>query len=85
MLLIVNSQLWANYKRKSGESLSILFLVIWLIGDFFSIAGLVLLELELYQIILAVYYTIVDALLIWQSMLGWFLTISMIIIIIFEF
>ncbi|KAF9569235.1 hypothetical protein BGW38_008798, partial [Lunasporangiospora selenospora] len=32
-------QLWVNYKRQSGESLSLSFLYIWLLGDLFNIAG----------------------------------------------
>ena len=60
-------QLWTNYKRQSGESLSILFLYIWLIGDFFCLVGLILMHLALHQILLAGYYAIVDALLIIQS------------------
>jgi hypothetical protein len=28
-----------NYKRKSGESLSLPFLYIWLAGDFLNVAG----------------------------------------------
>jgi len=32
-------QLWENYKRKSGESLSLTFLYIWLAGDIFNVLG----------------------------------------------
>lgn len=65
-LIVFSPQLWTNYRRKSGESLSLPFLIIWLVGDVFSVAGLLLLELELYQIVLAVYYSVVDAALIGQ-------------------
>lgn len=32
-------QLWVNYKRKSGESLSLTFLYIWLAGDVLNVLG----------------------------------------------
>lgn len=35
-------QMWANYKSQSGESVSLAFLVIWLVGDAFNIAGVIL-------------------------------------------
>ena len=44
-----------------------LFLVIWLVGDVFSIIGLILSKLLNLQLVLALYYTVVDALLIAQS------------------
>lgn len=67
ILYCYSSQLWANYKRKSGESLSLLFLYIWLIGDIFCIVGLILSQLDLFQIILAGYYAVVDCLMIIQG------------------
>lgn len=66
-VIVFSPQLWANYRRKSGESLSVLFLGIWLVADFFSIVGLCLAQLATYQIVLAAYYTLVDAVLIFQG------------------
>lgn len=40
-----NSQLWVNYKRKNGDGLSMTFLVIWLAGDLFNLAGVILQDL----------------------------------------
>jgi uncharacterized protein with PQ loop repeat len=36
------SQFIENYKRKSGESLSMTFLVIWLAGDIFNLLGVIM-------------------------------------------
>ncbi|KAG9068220.1 hypothetical protein KI688_011815 [Linnemannia hyalina] len=59
-------QIWMNYKRKSGESLSLPFLFIWLAGDFLNVAGATMDNLLLTMRILAWYYTIADILLIAQ-------------------
>jgi uncharacterized protein with PQ loop repeat len=65
-LVVFTPQLITNYRRQSGDSLSLSFLFIWLVGDIFSIIGLTLSHLNLFQIILAWYYTIVDGVLILQ-------------------
>ncbi|KAF9564710.1 hypothetical protein EC968_004431 [Mortierella alpina] len=58
--IVFTPQLWVNYKRQSGESLSLPFLYIWLAGDFFNVAGATLDNLLLTMRILAWYYTIAD-------------------------
>lgn len=65
-IVVFTPQLFENYKRKSGESLSVLFLFIWLLGDILALVGLILCNLEIFQIVLTAYYTIVDSLLILQ-------------------
>ncbi|KAF9901899.1 hypothetical protein EC991_005576 [Linnemannia zychae] len=64
--IVFTPQFWINYKRKSGESLSLPFLYIWLAGDFLNVAGATLDNLLLTMRILAWYYTIADILLIAQ-------------------
>ncbi|KAF9118230.1 hypothetical protein BGW39_001348, partial [Mortierella sp. 14UC] len=64
--IVFTPQFWINYKRKSGESLSLPFLYIWLAGDFLNVAGATLDHLLLTMRILAWYYTVADILLIAQ-------------------
>ncbi|KAF9548497.1 hypothetical protein EC957_006310 [Mortierella hygrophila] len=64
--IVFTPQIWMNYKRKSGESLSLPFLFIWLAGDFLNVAGATMDNLLLTMRILAWYYTIADILLIAQ-------------------
>ena len=52
-VVVFTPQLWTNYRRRSGESLSLLFLAVWLVGDVFSIIGLWLSKLAAYQLALA--------------------------------
>ncbi|KAF9184079.1 hypothetical protein BGZ51_003581 [Haplosporangium sp. Z 767] len=61
-----SSQFWVNYKRKSGESLSLVFLYIWLAGDVMNLIGATMENLLLTMRILAWYYTIADIALIGQ-------------------
>lgn len=42
MLILNIRQLYENYRRKSGDGLSLVFLIIWLIGDIFSMIGVVM-------------------------------------------
>jgi uncharacterized protein with PQ loop repeat len=65
-IIVFTPQLYENHKRKSGESLSVLFLYTWLVADILAMVGLILSRLETFQIILTVYYTVIDAFLIAQ-------------------
>ncbi len=65
-VVVFTPQLYANYKNKTGKSLSLTFLWIWLVGDFFNIVGLILEGLLPTMLALAIYYTIADILLIVQ-------------------
>lgn len=60
------SQLKENYDRKSGDGLSLAFVVIWLAGDFLNLVGAWRQELLWTMIILAAYYTLCDIALIGQ-------------------
>lgn len=68
-------QLYENWKNQSGASLSVIFLLIWLLGDIFAIAGLILVHGESFQLVLASYYAIVDSLLIAQGFFGLCMTL----------
>ncbi|KAG0356559.1 hypothetical protein BGZ54_000694, partial [Gamsiella multidivaricata] len=59
-------QFWINYKRQSGESLSLIFLYIWLAGDIMNLIGATMDNLLLTMRVLAWYYTIADVALIAQ-------------------
>ena len=54
-LVVYTPQIIENYRRKSGEGLSVLFVVIWLIGDLFNLFGALLAGLLSTVIILAAY------------------------------
>jgi uncharacterized protein with PQ loop repeat len=54
-LVVYTPQIIENYRRKSGEGLSVTFIVIWLIGDLFNLFGAILAGLLPTVIILAAY------------------------------
>ncbi|KAG0052622.1 hypothetical protein BGZ83_002338 [Gryganskiella cystojenkinii] len=64
--IVFTPQFWINYKRQSGESLSLDFLYIWLAGDIMNLVGAIMENLLLTMRILAWYYTIADIALILQ-------------------
>ncbi|CCD22856.1 cationic amino acid transporter NDAI_0A07020 [Naumovozyma dairenensis CBS 421] len=59
-------QIYENFIRKSSEGLSLLFIVLWLIGDIFNWLGAIKQRLLSTMIILAAYYTIADIILWFQ-------------------
>jgi len=63
---VYSPQLIENYTLQSGEGLSILFVVIWLLGDVTSLIGALLGGLLPTVIILALYYTTCDGILLFQ-------------------
>ncbi|KAF9207818.1 hypothetical protein BGZ49_010483 [Haplosporangium sp. Z 27] len=64
--IVFTPQLWTNYKRKSGESLSLTFLYIWLAGDIMNLIGATMDNLLITMQVLAWYYTVADIALIIQ-------------------
>ncbi|KAG9071776.1 hypothetical protein KI688_005992 [Linnemannia hyalina] len=64
--IVFTPQFWINYKRQSGESLSLVFLYIWLAGDIMNLIGATMENLLLTMRVLAWYYTIADVALIAQ-------------------
>ncbi|EUC46798.1 hypothetical protein COCMIDRAFT_91999 [Bipolaris oryzae ATCC 44560] len=65
-IVVFSPQIIENWKRSSAEGLSVVFIVIWLLGDFFNIIGAVLQGVLPTMIILAVYYTLADIVLLLQ-------------------
>ncbi|RIA85025.1 PQ loop repeat-domain-containing protein [Glomus cerebriforme] len=65
-VVVLLPQIWTNYKRKSGDSLSLPFLYIWAVGDLLNLTGAALQGLLKTMIILAVYYVLTDIIIILQ-------------------
>ncbi|KAG8691237.1 hypothetical protein FRC11_005735, partial [Ceratobasidium sp. 423] len=65
-IIVYSPQILENYRLKSGEGLSVGFVVIWLLGDIFNLAGGVMAGLIPTVIVVAVYYTICDVILLFQ-------------------
>ncbi|KAI8933169.1 hypothetical protein NX059_009810 [Plenodomus lindquistii] len=65
-IVVFSPQIIENWKRGSAEGLSVVFIVVWLAGDFFNIFGAVLQGVLPTMIILAVYYTLADIVLLLQ-------------------
>jgi uncharacterized protein with PQ loop repeat len=64
--VVFSPQIIENWKRSSADGLSVVFIVIWLAGDFFNIIGAYLQGVLPTMIILAVYYTLADIVLLLQ-------------------
>lgn len=65
-MIVYSPQIYENYSLQSGEGLSVLFVVIWLIGDLTNLFGALMAGLLPTIIILAVYYTLCDIILFYQ-------------------
>lgn len=65
-VVVFSPQIIENFRRSSAEGLSIVFIVIWLAGDIFNILGAILQGVLPTMIILAIYYTLADIVLILQ-------------------
>lgn len=65
-LLVYSPQIYENYRNKSGEGVSVYFITIWLIGDLANLGGAIRQHLLPTIIILAVYYTICDSIVLFQ-------------------
>ncbi|XBW38447.1 hypothetical protein QEN19_004035 [Hanseniaspora menglaensis] len=61
-------QIYENYVRGSSEGLSIDFIIIWLIGDIFNVLGSVMQRVIFTAILLAIYYTLADIVLLVQCL-----------------
>ena len=61
-------QIYENFRRQSAEGLSLLFIVLWLLGDIFNVMGAMMQNLLPTMIILAAYYTLADLILLIQCM-----------------
>ncbi|KAG1751161.1 PQ-loop-domain-containing protein [Suillus lakei] len=65
-IVVYSPQIIENYQLESGEGLSLLFIYIWLLGDACNLAGAVMAGLLPTVIILGVYYTLCDTVLLCQ-------------------
>ena len=65
-IVVFSPQIIENFRRSSAEGLSIEFVIIWLAGDVFNILGAVLQGVLPTMIILAIYYTFADVVLLGQ-------------------
>lgn len=68
-IIVFAPQIHENFKRKSSEGLSLMFVILWLVGDLFNVLGAVLQGVLPTMIILAVYYTLADIVLLYQCLL----------------
>lgn len=64
--MVFSPQIIENFQRGSADGLSLQFLIVWLAGDVFNILGAALQGVLPTMIILAVYYTIADIVLLCQ-------------------
>jgi len=65
-VVVYSPQIYENFRLKSGEGLSIAFIVIWLAGDLCNFIGASMAGLLPTVIILAGYYTLCDTILLIQ-------------------
>ncbi|KAL8749845.1 MAG: hypothetical protein Q9184_006643 [Pyrenodesmia sp. 2 TL-2023] len=65
-IVVFSPQIIENFRRQSADGLSLVFIIVWLLGDVFNILGAVLQGVLPTMIILAVYYTIADIVLLGQ-------------------
>ncbi|EPE03132.1 pq loop repeat protein [Ophiostoma piceae UAMH 11346] len=65
-VVVFSPQIFENFRRGSADGLSLQFIIVWLAGDVFNILGAVLQHVLPTMIILAVYYTIADIVLLGQ-------------------
>lgn len=65
-IIVFTPQIYENWRRQSSEGLSMAFVVIWLIGDLFNVFGSLIQHVLPTMIILAVYYTAADLVLLYQ-------------------
>ncbi|KAH0293853.1 PQ-loop-domain-containing protein [Aureobasidium namibiae CBS 147.97] len=65
-VVVFSPQIIENFRRSSAEGLSIEFVIIWLLGDFANIIGAVMQRVLPTMIILAIYYTFADIVLLAQ-------------------
>lgn len=65
-IVVFSPQILENFRRSSADGLSLQFVIIWLLGDVFNILGAVFQGVLPTMLILAIYYTIADIVLLGQ-------------------
>lgn len=75
-IVVFTPQILENFRRHSATGLSLLFIIVWLLGDIFNILGAILQGVLPTMTILAVYYTLADLVLLGQCFYyrGWTLS-----------
>ncbi|KAJ2489599.1 hypothetical protein IWW37_003879 [Coemansia sp. RSA 2050] len=66
-MVVMFPQIYLNFRRKSGEGVSLVMTGAWIIGDLFNIAGALMQGLVMSTIIVASYFLLVDATLFSQT------------------
>ncbi|KAH3670441.1 hypothetical protein OGAPHI_000956 [Ogataea philodendri] len=67
-IIVFAPQIYQNFMRSSAEGLSLMFVVLWLLGDLFNVVGAILQGVLPTMIVLAIYYTLADVVLLWQCL-----------------
>ncbi|KAJ1823292.1 hypothetical protein LPJ60_001678 [Coemansia sp. RSA 2675] len=66
-MVVMFPQIYLNFRRKSGEGISLAMTGAWIIGDLFNIAGALMQGLVMSTIVVASYFLLVDATLFSQT------------------
>lgn len=67
-IVVFTPQIFENFRRKSADGLSLIFVVVWLSGDIFNVIGGILQHVQPTMIVLAAYYVIADTILLAQCL-----------------
>ena len=54
-IVVYSPQIWENYQLKSGEGLSVTFIILWLLGDITNFVGGAMAKLLPTVVVLAIY------------------------------
>jgi uncharacterized protein with PQ loop repeat len=65
-VVVFSPQILENFRRGSSDGLSLHFLIVWLLGDIFNVVGAILQGVMPTMIILAIYFTVADIVLLAQ-------------------
>ncbi|KAI0431455.1 PQ loop repeat-domain-containing protein [Xylaria sp. FL1042] len=65
-VVVFSPQIIENFRRSSADGLSVQFIIAWLLGDVFNVLGAVFQGVLPTMLILAIYYTIADIVLLAQ-------------------
>ncbi|TGJ83843.1 hypothetical protein E0Z10_g4929 [Xylaria hypoxylon] len=65
-VVVFSPQIVENFRRSSADGLSVQFIIAWLLGDVFNVLGAVFQNVLPTMLILAIYYTIADIVLLGQ-------------------
>lgn len=68
-IIVFAPQIYQNFIRKSATGVSLMFVILWLAGDIFNVIGAVLQKVLPTMIVLALYYTFADVVLLWQCLI----------------